>query len=168
MSEETAVVTTEPAPVTRDLRLVATNPNQLAVEQMSDKYEPYAATAREYVEQWDKGEPVWTIELGGLGPGYEQAIQVLVVELCRDNLDKLPLPANGDKDAWQKWGEETITRTDKAAGGYSGAQVGAAKSLAFRYLSDGPRALFAKFKAEQGKEADRRMIQVSSFWPKSA
>jgi hypothetical protein len=33
MSEETAVVTTEPAPVSRDLRLVATNPNQLAVEQ---------------------------------------------------------------------------------------------------------------------------------------
>lgn len=132
---------------------------------MSD-YEPYPATAREYVEQWDKGGTVWTIELGGLGPGYEQAIQMLVVELCRDNLDK-PLPPKDDKAAWRKWGEETVTRTDKGAGGYSGAQVGAAKSLAVKYLSEGPRALFARFVAEQGQDvANERMTQVSSFWPR--
>ena len=127
-------------------------------------YEPYAATAREYVQRWDRGESNFTLEMGGLGPGYEQAIQMLVVELCRDNLDR-PLPAmDGDDDAWYDWGAATVTRIDASVGGFSGAQVGAAKSLAVRYLSDGPRAFFALAKAELGEEASRRMIQVSNRW----
>ena len=40
-------------------------------------------TAAELVAAWDRGDLVPTIEMGGLGPGYEQAIQVLMIELLR-------------------------------------------------------------------------------------
>ena len=48
---------------------------------MNDSFEE---TAAEMVETWDTGELVWSISMGGLGPGYEQAIQVLAIELMRD------------------------------------------------------------------------------------
>jgi hypothetical protein len=37
----------------------------------------------EVVAAWDAGRVIWTVEMGGLGPGYEQTIQTLVVELLR-------------------------------------------------------------------------------------
>ena len=143
-----------------------TAPNQPAASETcgATGYEPYVATAREYVERWDKGDSVWTFEMGGLGPGYEQAIQVLVVELCRDNLDR-PLPDKGD-EAWRAWGDDTVMRINKDVGGFSGAQVGAAISLAVKYLTEGPRTFFARAKAEGGEEASARMIQVSNAWPR--
>lgn len=81
-------------------------------------------TARELVSQWDSGETIWSIEMGGLGPGYEQAIQILAVEITRDNLDKqVPNPAPSD------WGHDTCDRIDKplpdgtySCGGFSGAR----------------------------------------------
>ncbi len=33
----------------------------------------YPENAKEAVEIWDKGGTLWSIEMGGLGPGYEQA-----------------------------------------------------------------------------------------------
>ena len=53
---------------------------------MSKEWGP-ADTAREQVERWDAGQSIWTLEMGGMGPGYEQAIQVLAIEITRDNLD---------------------------------------------------------------------------------
>jgi hypothetical protein len=119
--------------------------------------------ARELLRKWDSGETIWTIEMGGLGPGYEQAIQVLAVEILRDNIDS-PLPTNED---FREWGNSTITRIDYelpdgswSCGGYSGAQVGAAKQVAFRWLRDGT----AKF---HESVPDDRRIQISKFWPKA-
>lgn len=43
-------------------------------------------TAAEALAAWDEGKIVTTVELGGLGPGYEQAIQVCAFEMIRDTL----------------------------------------------------------------------------------
>lgn len=122
-----------------------------------------AADAREQVRRWDAGETIWSIDMGGMGPGYEQAIQVLAVEITRDNFDKIPTEAE-----WREFGDSTITRVDAqgpdgkySCGGFSGAQVGAAKWLAYQWLKDGPRTL------HQNKKYEDRHIQVSNFWPKA-
>ena len=126
-------------------------------------------TARDVVEAWDKGESVWSIELGGLGPGYEQAIQVLIIELLRDNLDK-DFPADDDEAGWtawdaanRKWGDDTVHRIDKTCGGFSGAQVGQAKSFALHLLRKGYGPAMMAIKKK--KEFDDRQIQVSKRWP---
>jgi hypothetical protein len=119
-----------------------------------------AQNAEEQLRRWDGGGTIWSIEMGGLGPGYEQAIQLLAVEITRDELGK-PLPTDG----LGAWGDATVGRLDAkqedgayAHGGFSGAQVGAAKSLAYQWLTVGPAELLSKV------ESDRR-IQVSAFWP---
>jgi hypothetical protein len=124
----------------------------------------YPQTAKEQLEKWDAGDSIWMVEMGGLGPGYEQAIQVLAMELVRDKLNQT-LPPIGDP-AWGSWGDETVSRIDYrkpdgtyACGGFSGAQVGAAKSLALHILRHGPAKAFSD---EAGKN---RMIQVSRTWP---
>lgn len=118
-----------------------------------------AADAREQLRRWDGGGTIWSIEMGGMGPGYEQAIQVLAIEIVRDLIDhQLP-------QADQSWGDATVKRIDQkqpdgsySCGGFSGAQVGAAKSLALAWLTDGPAALL--------KKVPDRHIQVSAFWPR--
>ena len=112
-------------------------------------------TLREAVEDWKTGETVWTAELGGLGPGYEQAIQILLWELCADHLDE-PLPPN---DMYGDWGKETISRLDEACLGFSGAQVGAAKSTAWKFLKYGYKEMMDKLDKE-------RHIQASKGFPR--
>lgn len=123
-----------------------------------------AKTAAEQLRRWDAGDPIWSLEMGGLGPGYEQAIQILAIEIVRDYLDK-PLPT---KETWSVFGDDTARRVDRklpdgsySCGGFSGAQVGAAKQLAFHWLKDGPEKTLAEV------SQDRR-IQVSNFWPRAA
>ncbi len=123
-------------------------------------YELYAVTAAEALRQWDAGESVWSIEMGGLGPGYEQAIQVLAFEIIRDELGKeLPEPGHADR-----WGDVTVHRVNDWPGcGFSGAQVGAAKFIAYRFLRDGPKAALEAYKKQEPD--GERMIQVSRTWP---
>jgi hypothetical protein len=123
-----------------------------------------AKDAREQLRRWDAGEPIWTVEMGGIGPGYEQAIQVLAIEIVRDNLDQ-PLPADGDEAAWREFGMATAERIDVigpdgkySCGGFSGAQLGAARNLAARWLRIGPAAVHAEVPSD-------RHIQASRFWP---
>lgn len=123
-------------------------------------------TAGEALAAWDRGETVWSIEMGGLGPGYEQAIHVLAFEMVRDNLDK-PLPVaeavrqRGDA-IWETWGDDTVHRVNEWPGcGFSGAQVGAAKQLAYRFLKDGHRASLDSMRAHDKD----RLTQVSKTWP---
>jgi len=118
-----------------------------------------ASDAREQLRRWDAGDSIWSIEMGGLGPGYEQAIQVLAIEIVRDNLDS-PLPKGVTA-----WGDSTVSRIDKklpdgrySCCGFSGAQVGAAKNLAYKWLEKGPAELLAAVPSD-------RHIQVSNFWP---
>ncbi len=128
---------------------------------MTKEYELVASDAREQLRRWDAGDTIWSIEMGGLGPGYEQAIQVLAIEIVRDEIDK-PLP----NPAPREWGNETIGRIDYrkpdgtfTCGGFSGAQVAAAKQIAYKWLEVGPVKLHKMV-------AEDRHIQVSNTWPR--
>lgn len=116
-------------------------------------------TTEEMLNVFDKGDTIWSVEMGGLGPGYEQAIQLLIVELVRD-LKDAPLPESHDDQ--RSWGDATVHRIDQSCGGFSGAQVGAAKHIAYRIVRDGYDGFLEKARAEVGD----RMIQVSKHWPK--
>lgn len=35
------------------------------------------ATNETALAAWDAGEPVWSCDMGGMGPGYEQCIQIM-------------------------------------------------------------------------------------------
>jgi hypothetical protein len=114
-----------------------------------------ATNAAEQLAKWDSGKSIWSIEMGGLGPGYEQAIQVSAIEIVRDNLDR-PLPKQLPSD----WGEETLRRIDQPDNnlGLSGAQWGAAKTLAYHWLKEGPASIMKQVNKD-------RHIQVSKSWP---
>jgi hypothetical protein len=138
----------------------------LSEKEMEESFGPFgpAPDAREQVRRWDAGKTIWTISMGGMGPGYEQAIQILAVEITRDWLDKPLPPASIDTYAMA---DATIARIDAkqpdgsyACGGFSGAQVGAASWLAYHWLTDGPAKVHKNHPTE-------RHIQASKFWPKA-
>ncbi len=142
----------------------STRPSRIAANAKSDPFGP-APTAAEQLRRWDAGETIWSCEMGGLGPGYEQAIQILAMEIVRDNLDK-PLPAYGSKEI-EEWGYSTAERIDQkqpdgsySCGGFSGAQVGAARNLAFKWIEYGPAKMHEI-------TPDDRKIQVSRGFPKA-
>jgi hypothetical protein len=117
----------------------------------------YPKTAREALKEWDSGEYVFTVEMGGLGPGYEQVIHIACFELIRDNLG-LKLPSAKTPEKWYpNWGDKTFKRIKL---GMSGAQAGAAKSMAYKYLKYGYAHMIEK------APEDRR-IQVSKYFPAS-
>lgn len=120
----------------------------------------FTETAAEMVAEWDAGTIVHTLEMGGMGPGYEQAIQVLVMELCRAWADKT-------EPDWEAMEPEDIERERRLVydqhfqgEGYSGAQVGAATSLAIAYCRRGPRVC-------AGEVGDDRHTMVSRHFPKA-
>lgn len=127
----------------------------------------YGADAADWLKRWDDGRSVWSIEMGGLGPGYEQAIQITVAEILRHLLDaKYDHKVWADQDAWKRDREKI-----DAAGfanerikqlGLSGAQWGAAMSLATSLYMNGPRHIMTD---ERVKD---RHIQVSRTFPQAA
>lgn len=125
--------------------------------------EIYGADCAEWLRRWDSGGTVWSISMGGLGPGYEQAIQIAVVELLRHLV-----AYNYNTEQWAI--DDAAYKADCDAIdaavlpiinplGLSGAQWGAAKSLAMRLYMHGPVGVLACAAA-----ADRR-IQVSKTLP---
>jgi hypothetical protein len=126
-------------------------------------------TIKEEVESmlraWDSGDTIWSIEMGGLGPGYEQAIQVAAVEFTRATKDMEGLKPNDQNstDRFTKVCNEVLHKHDETLGGLSGAQFGAAKHLAWNWVVTGPAELQARYK-KAGK--DDRTIQVSNAWPR--
>ncbi len=123
-------------------------------------------TINELLKAWDAGEPVWTIELGGLGPGYEQAIQVAAIEIARKLRKYKPTGKQSvDKEALEKICREVIHEIDRDLGGLSGAQANAAKWLAWQWCHNGGPAKLQERAKSQGKEQD--CIMVQRFWPKA-
>ena len=124
----------------------------------------YGADATDWLKRWDDGQSVWSISLGGLGPGYEQAIQITVAETLRHLLErKYDAAAWTDSEKWQLDRKEI-----EAAGfanpkidalGLSGAQWGAALHMAVQLYRRGPRGIMAD---EQVKD---RHIQVQRNFP---
>jgi hypothetical protein len=112
---------------------------------------------REVLKRWDNDEIDWSVELGGLGPGYEQAIQATAFEILRDNL-KSKIPT---KEEYGDWAKSTLERTDEAVGGHSGGTWGQAKWLGYKLLSEG----YDNFISRARKDVPDRLIQVSKHFP---
>jgi len=134
---------------------------------MNDNERLYGVDVREWLERWDAGTNVWSVELGGQGLGYEQAIQITVAELLRIVLDTnrdSSKWAEKDSGSWKKDRPEIeVLALDNDVIknlGSSGAQFGAAMGMAARLHIYGPTKLFV--------EADNdRLIQVNREWPQS-
>lgn len=126
----------------------------------------YGSDNSEVLRRWDDGESVFSISMGGFGPGYEQALQICAMETLRLMARKPPIFEaldSGDEDYWKSYREE-ITKLLFAENapctklGLSGAQVGAALQLALMFMRHGPAGV-AK------KADDRRRIQISRHFP---
>lgn len=121
------------------------------------EYDPIPETVTEALAKWDAGESVFTVEMGGLGPGYEMAIQGLAFELMR-----VYLRVNDwkviDHAALEYLDREVISRCDSEPwGGFSGAQVGAARNIAAAVCKRGYRV------ALRNEAVKERLIQVSKL-----
>jgi hypothetical protein len=121
-------------------------------------------TNEEALAKWDAGEPVWTCEMGGMGPGYEQCIQLMVFEMLRAMVANPPdswpaLEGESGRDAWQAYRDaiEAIPSVKEIIQklGPSGAQFGAAMSLASRFAMRGYE--------DAGIPEDRKIVVSKNF-----
>ena len=131
----------------------------------NDDAERYGKDASEWVKRWDKGDrSIWSIEMGGLGPGYEQAIQITAVEIVRHLLQ-----AKYDTNLWENddvWKRDKDNIEKAVFGnpvvkklGLSGAQWGAAFNLANFMYRDGP------VKVMKDARVKDRHIQIRRNFP---
>jgi hypothetical protein len=124
-------------------------------------FDPIPETVDDALAKWDAGESVFSVEMGGIGPGYEMAIQGLAFEMMRVIKD-VELPPVGceipeaTELALDKRLDDVASRCDKEPwGGFSGAQVGAAKNIAMCVCRRGYR------NALRDEAVKDRLIQVS-------
>jgi hypothetical protein len=136
-------------------------------EAEDEKYrdvELYGADAREWLKRWDEGRSCWTIEMGGLGPGYEQCIHIVCAEVLRywlssdtkaeDFATDESCKATSERTRTWSFENEAIKKL-----GLSGAQYGAGVHVAKHLFVRGPIAIM-----KDPAVKDRR-IQVSRTFP---
>lgn len=124
----------------------------------------YGADAADWLRRWDAGKSVFSISMGGLGPGYEQCIQITAAEILRHLLEAKYEPSLWqDHEVWKRDRKaiEKVVFANKTidALGLSGAQWGAALNLAINLYRDGPRGVMSH------PEVRDRHIQVSRTFP---
>ena len=145
-------------------RVFYRTPAEFERHQLSERF---GATAADWLAKWDRGDGCWSVEMGGLGPGHEQCIQITAAEVMRFMLAK--------KLNAEKWKEGGTWRDDEKAIsaalfelpavkalGLSGAQWGAACSLAAVIYKRGP------IDALNDPAVKDRLIQVSKNFPGAA
>ena len=122
----------------------------------------YGASAADWLARWDAGAIVWSLEMGGLGPGYEQCIQITAAEVLRMLLEyqytNEELKENWDRTQKCLHTQGMENPVIKALD-LSGAQWGAAVQLATGLFVQTPRGLLTK------PEYKDRQIQVSKNFP---
>lgn len=124
----------------------------------------YCENAAEWVKRWDKGDSIWSIEMGGFGPGYEQAIQITVVETVRWLiLRDYNKEEWGNPEVWKKDSEDIervlLENPIIQRLGLSGNQWGAALQLACKMYMLGPIAIMTDDKISN------RKIQIRKNFP---
>ena len=108
----------------------------------------YGKDATELLAKWDAGGNIFSVSMGGFGPGYEQALQIAVFEVLRYLLSGGTIETS----------ENVLPSLSYL--GLSGSQWGAARSLANAFYMDGPCKVLEKF-------GDDRRIQVSAYFPQA-
>lgn len=124
----------------------------------------YGKDAVDWLKRWDEGRSVWSIEMGGMGPGYEQCIQITAAEVLRTMLEnRYDASLWEDKEIWKINREEIEQMSFKNPVikelGLSGAQWGAAVNLAAHLYKKGPREVM------KDSRVKNRKIQVSKNFP---
>lgn len=135
-------------------------------EQEAEKrdIDTYGADIKDWLQRWDDNKTVWSVSMGGLGPGYEQAIQITVAELVRIHIEKnFDIARWEDNALWKKDVEIVEAAAFKVAKidalGLSGSQFGAAMQVATRLYKFGPRQCL---KDEKIKD---RLILIQKHFP---
>ncbi|MCH8285282.1 hypothetical protein IIB79_01980 [candidate division KSB1 bacterium] len=126
--------------------------------------ELYPETAKLAVEAWDRGERVWTVDMSGMGSGYEGSIQLTMFELLRA-FHSHPIITNrkewteeeGEK-AMDDLNKETLKINRKFQLGLSGAQAGEARAAAIKYSRWGYRHMVEKVEPDRRIEADKKIL----------
>jgi hypothetical protein len=124
----------------------------------------HGADATDWLKRWDEGGIVWSISMGGFGPGYEQSIQIACVEVLRFLLEKeYNVSTWEDRKVWEhcrcKIEEAGFKNPVIEKLGLSGAQWGAAVNLAVHFYRRGPRAIMTD------PEVKHRHIQIQRSFP---
>ncbi len=124
----------------------------------------YGKDAEDWLKRWDEGQSVWSIEMGGIGPGYEQCIHITSAEILRHLLSKkYDFAKWSDQESWDKdrdaieqmgFKNEIIKKLS-----LSGAQWGAALILATHIYKNGPVAIM------NDERIKDRHIQVHRDFP---
>jgi hypothetical protein len=95
---------------------------------------------KEALEAWDRGDPIETISMGGMGDYYERGIHTCVFELIRD-CSHFDFPNDDDQDEWkqiaQKIDDAAFKNTTIEHLGLSGAMYYAARNVAVRAITMG-------------------------------
>jgi hypothetical protein len=137
-----------------------------AEEKEKHAIDTYGADCADWLARWDAGKTVWTVEMGGMGPGYEQCIAIVTAEVLRHLLE-----AKYDAQRWEVkelWAEDREA-IDKAGFanpvidklGITGAQWGAAMNVATRLYMKGPRECLTDSRIKD------RLIMVSKHFPQA-
>lgn len=123
----------------------------------------YGADSMDWLARWDAGRSVWSLAMGGLGPGYEQAIQITAAEMLRHIWgDAAAVMRDAQPETAARARADALVDPRLDPLGLSGAQWGAAAALAARLFTWGPRKMFTDPKMKD------RMISVSKDFPRLA
>ena len=139
------------------LHTIQTRKSELKQVAESAKEGDFGDTAAEWLRRWDAGQTVWSVSMGGMGPGYEDCIQNLTVETLRyfiNNQVNLETEDAEQRELIKKGMDGVADELDKKYG-FSGAQVGAARNLAAVIYRRGPADAFAD------PQIKDRLIQIS-------
>ena len=132
-------------------------------------------TLEEAVARW-RGEggwlqSCWSVSMGGLGPGYEQCIQIGVFEGCRHILRDLggraAVPPSERREEAQAFIDSVVSWVDTEYDlGLSGAQGGAIGGLIYAFCIRGYAETLQVYEDAAKKNGrESRLIQVSRTWP---
>lgn len=105
---------------------------------------------------WDSKEPVFTIELGGLGPSYEQCMHITIFEVLRmiGDMD-ISLHRDTQCDVIDK-AIRSVNREEDL--GLSGAQAAMIRRFVYTVMNHGWHDTIVKYDSD-------RHIQVCRKWP---
>jgi len=120
----------------------------------------------EILRNWDNDKLVSTIDMGGMGPGYEQAIHICAFEMLRYIIDNPIDFDKSDSDDGEEYWESYKKSRDAslyADGspckelGLTGAQAGAAGNVSSMFFRHGPK------KAVSMADNDRHIMVCRTF-----